>query len=92
MPPPKVKAKDKNVELLKLIDKWTRIEIGLRTGFFSSTNIQSKGGLSLANDMADTIDKIRKLVYGTDDIFELANKFKFKSPERIVKLIKIYKN
>ena len=72
-PPPRL-GQEKRAELLKLIDQYTRIETGLRTGFF---NIHTKpaGELSLANDMADIWDKIRVLLYDTDDYFVLAVKF-----------------
>lgn len=69
-------------KLLKLIERWTRIEVGLRTGFFSFDIKFPKGGLSLANDMSDMVDEIREIVFGTSDIFELANKFGFKLSKR----------
>lgn len=72
--PPKVSSKN----LHKLIEEWTRIEIGLRTGFFSEHGTMPEGDLSLANDMVDKVDEIRELVFGTSDIFELADKFGFK--------------
>jgi hypothetical protein len=63
-----------------LLDQWTRIEAGLRTGFFP-INQKPEGGLSLANDMVDKTDQLRKLLYGTDDMFELGKMFGFKQPK-----------
>ena len=78
--PPKVPGKQD--VLRKLLEQYTRIEVGLRTGFFHYYNTKPKGGLSLANDMVDIMDKMRKLVFGTSDIFELADKFGFKLKKR----------
>jgi len=76
-PPPRRNENPRD-KLLGLIDEWTRIEVGLRTGFLMSEHILPESGLSLANDMVDKVDQIRKLIYGTSDTFELADKFGFK--------------
>jgi hypothetical protein len=68
-------------KVASLVDQWTRIEIGLRTGFLTSADKQPKGGLSLVNDMADCADQLRKILYGTSDIFELGKMFGFKQPK-----------
>jgi len=79
-PPPRL-GQEKRVKLLKLIEQHTRIEVGLRTGSIPP-DTRPKGGLSLANDLADTLDEIRKLVFGTSNVFDLADKFGFKPPRR----------
>ena len=82
-PPPRL-GQEKRVKLLKLIEQHTRIEVGLRTGSIPP-DTRPKGGLSLANDLADTLDEIRKLIFGTSDVFDLADKFGFKLPRRVKK-------
>ena len=75
IPPPERLKPDQYVRLIRLIEKHARLEVGIRLGYLEALGLKPEGELSFANDMADTIDKIRELVLGSSDHNMLAKKF-----------------
>lgn len=64
-------------QLYALIEKWTRVEIMARFGYLSNP-----GGIDFARIQVETIDEIRVLLYGTDDLVALGEKWGILKDER----------
>lgn len=64
-------------ELLKLIEQWTRAEIMARFGRFNNLEFGD-----YAQIQVEKKDEIRRLVFGTDDLVELADRWEMLKPKR----------
>lgn len=63
-------AEPKVEQLYALIEKWTRVEIMARFGYLSNP-----GGIDFARIQVETKDEIRELLYGTDDLVVLGERW-----------------
>lgn len=66
----KSEALQQRKELLRLIEEWTRAEIMARVGRFDNLEY-----LDYARIQIDKKDEIRRLVFDTDDILALAERW-----------------